>query len=322
MALSRKIQFFTVSVFLMMSFFPAYAIAIQSRYGEPTVDVALEKRLEKPSQYRTKKTESLSFVAHFLYGHYSWWIKLRAQNPALKHYGEDDNLPVGTQIAYLAPEVGDIYEVKPNDWLIRIAEWKYGDSDLWQDLFRKNMASITNPDLIHPGDKLVLGIDGTVHNASTGKTLIEGTAELAKTTPDVARAVASETETVVTGFWAWSHEQPYFFFGFFTGVAILLAMLFYALFQQFLITPAVFDPSARKQQKALEDEEEEDEQSALRQNLQGYPHEFKRRALEDPTFDKSLMRQEEPEIDLRPSYNRLFGRLKGWKNYLNIKRKK
>jgi len=49
------------------------------------------------------------------------------------------------KIRYRAPKIGDSYVVRRNDWLSRIAQWKYGDSTLWKQLYQKNRGRIEDP---------------------------------------------------------------------------------------------------------------------------------------------------------------------------------
>jgi nucleoid-associated protein YgaU len=48
------------------------------------------------------------------------------------------------------------YTVKPGDSLSKIAQREYGDASEWPRIFEANRATITNPDLIHPGQVLNL----------------------------------------------------------------------------------------------------------------------------------------------------------------------
>lgn len=48
-----------------------------------------------------------------------------------------------------------IYTVKPGDFLLKIAI-HYGDADFWEPIFRTNRDKIRKPDLIYPGQKLVI----------------------------------------------------------------------------------------------------------------------------------------------------------------------
>lgn len=51
---------------------------------------------------------------------------------------------------------GSTYIVKPGDSLSRIARHAYGDASKWKAIHAANAAKIPNPDLIHPGDELVI----------------------------------------------------------------------------------------------------------------------------------------------------------------------
>lgn len=51
---------------------------------------------------------------------------------------------------------GSTYVVKPGDSLSKIAKHAYGDASKWKGIHAANKAKIPNPDLIHPGDELVI----------------------------------------------------------------------------------------------------------------------------------------------------------------------
>ena len=52
--------------------------------------------------------------------------------------------------------VGKTYTVKAGDSLSKIAEREYGDASQWKKIHEANKAKVPNPDLIHPGDELVI----------------------------------------------------------------------------------------------------------------------------------------------------------------------
>ena len=51
---------------------------------------------------------------------------------------------------------GSTYVVKSGDSLSKIAKHAYGDASKWKAIHAANAAKIPNPDLIHPGDELVI----------------------------------------------------------------------------------------------------------------------------------------------------------------------
>ena len=51
---------------------------------------------------------------------------------------------------------GGSYTVKSGDSLSKIAKQAYGDASKWKVIHEANKAKIPNPDLIHPGDQLVI----------------------------------------------------------------------------------------------------------------------------------------------------------------------
>jgi nucleoid-associated protein YgaU len=63
--------------------------------------------------------------------------------------------PTGTGTSGTAAE-DDTYVVVAGDSLSKIAKRHYGDMNQWQRIFEANRDQISNPDLIHPGQKLKL----------------------------------------------------------------------------------------------------------------------------------------------------------------------
>ena len=51
---------------------------------------------------------------------------------------------------------GQTYTVKSGDTLSKIAKQAYGDAGSWKKIHEANRSKIPNPDLIHPGDELVI----------------------------------------------------------------------------------------------------------------------------------------------------------------------
>ncbi len=48
------------------------------------------------------------------------------------------------------------YVVKRGDSLSKIAKQMYGDMKLWKKIYEANRDKIKNPDLIHPGQELII----------------------------------------------------------------------------------------------------------------------------------------------------------------------
>jgi nucleoid-associated protein YgaU len=48
------------------------------------------------------------------------------------------------------------YIVKPGDSLSKIARQVYGSTSGWQKIYNANRDTIKDPDLIHPGQKIIL----------------------------------------------------------------------------------------------------------------------------------------------------------------------
>jgi nucleoid-associated protein YgaU len=55
-----------------------------------------------------------------------------------------------------APAGGRSYTVKKGDSLSKIAKREYGDAQQWHRIYEANRDSISNPDLIQPGQVLQL----------------------------------------------------------------------------------------------------------------------------------------------------------------------
>ncbi len=51
---------------------------------------------------------------------------------------------------------GETYTVKSGDSLSKIAKHYYGDASQWKRIYDVNRETVTNPDLIHPGQKLYI----------------------------------------------------------------------------------------------------------------------------------------------------------------------
>lgn len=51
---------------------------------------------------------------------------------------------------------GRTYTVKSGDSLSKIAKELYGDASKWRRIHEANSAKIPNPDLIHPGQELII----------------------------------------------------------------------------------------------------------------------------------------------------------------------
>jgi nucleoid-associated protein YgaU len=51
------------------------------------------------------------------------------------------------------------YTVVAGDSLSKIAKAEYGDASKWQKIYAANKATISNPDLIHPGQVIIIPTD-------------------------------------------------------------------------------------------------------------------------------------------------------------------
>ncbi len=160
--------------------------SIASAREKATPDPPLEKRLVTTSTYRTSRGDTLRKVAHLLYGHRSWWTKLQDDNQAVQKLQPDQHLQENTVLNYRIPEITSTYVVQPNDWFVRILRWKYGETDSFNELLRKNSRNIAKPNLIQTGDKLILEEDGTIRQATSGRVLIQGVGVLRQVASHVA----------------------------------------------------------------------------------------------------------------------------------------
>jgi nucleoid-associated protein YgaU len=55
-----------------------------------------------------------------------------------------------------APPPPKTYTVEAGDSLSKIAQREYGHANLWQKIYEANKDTIKNPDLIHPGQQLII----------------------------------------------------------------------------------------------------------------------------------------------------------------------
>lgn len=88
----------------------------------------------------------------------------RGNNPGTVQRGKPDfsNVVSGssstseTSPPPAAPVPGRTYVVVKGDTLSQIAEREYGDASRWREIYQANRATIKNPNLIYPGQKLRL----------------------------------------------------------------------------------------------------------------------------------------------------------------------
>lgn len=52
---------------------------------------------------------------------------------------------------------GHVYRVQPGDTLGKIATQEYGSAQYWREIYRQNRARISNPNVLRPGQKLLIG---------------------------------------------------------------------------------------------------------------------------------------------------------------------
>ena len=64
--------------------------------------------------------------------------------------------PMAPAPAPTTPPVSRTYTVVSGDSLSKIARKEYGDGNRWRVIFEANRDKIKNPDLIHPGQVLII----------------------------------------------------------------------------------------------------------------------------------------------------------------------
>jgi len=78
-----------------------------------------------------------------------------AQPQARPNTGLNQN-PVQQPVAQPAAPQTEYYTVKSGDSLSKIAKQLYGDANGWHKIHQANLNLIKDPNLIHPGQKLVI----------------------------------------------------------------------------------------------------------------------------------------------------------------------
>jgi hypothetical protein len=162
MPITKRICFLLLGASLLATY-PVYGN--KPVLETPVKDQALRKRLRLVKVYKTTQEENLETLAHLLYGHKTWWPRIKKMNSGLARLSQKTPIKKGTRINFLAPKIGSEYVVQKNDWLIRIAIWKYGDTEIWKDIYEKNLRKISHPNLIRPGDRIFLGKRGGIQVA-------------------------------------------------------------------------------------------------------------------------------------------------------------
>ena len=133
---------------------------------EPTVEIEKEKGL--PTTHKVRADENLWSIANEYYNDGYKWTEIaqvnKLTNPDLVSPGQELSIPnLETAMeepqevkpeSKEAPITGKEYTVKKGDCLWFIALKAYGDPYKWVEIARVN--NLTNPDLIHQGNKLVL----------------------------------------------------------------------------------------------------------------------------------------------------------------------
>lgn len=288
---------------------------------EPTADPAFEQRLTRDAVYKTRRFDTLESSAYFLYGRRSWWQRLRADNPSFKMYGASDRLPKGTQLRYRAAVVGESYVVQKGDWLVRIVEWKYGTRDHWEDVFRTNSKKLSNPNLIHPGDVLLLSRDGQVTHTGTGRVLMDAQQKLGATA-----TAANGVRAALQRFFG-LEESGWFGVGLGFGLLILVILpIFWWFYRPGEMPDLGESGSAARVRKHGIDFDAQDTHAkpegpsvfdhAPKKSVRpkGYPYNFKKRPTEygrpEDFAHVRDPRDTDGTLNTRPTYQTLVGRRK------------
>lgn len=293
-----------LSVFLFIWGIIALGIALYSgaqtlEGDDPVTDPSFEKRLVIQSTYHAREGDTLRTAAHLLYGHKSWWSRLRKENRKhLKGVGPDQPLLLGLALKYRRPEIGSTYTVQTNDWLIRIVQWKYGDTSLWEDIYKRNSQKITDPNLIHPGDRLILELDGTVRQADSGQVLVQGVQSLANTGAAVVSQLPHKIETLPEP-QNWSGSA---LLGFISGLLLLLLIPIWWWMRSRNLNrvPAAairLPVTVKKKSKP----KPRIKRAPVRKS--NYPATFDRRPISELGVDSSLVHRDQGDIDERPNYH-------------------
>ncbi|MEO0290821.1 MAG: LysM peptidoglycan-binding domain-containing protein [candidate division WOR-3 bacterium] len=119
---------------------------------------ALKTELSKyPSEYEVKKGDFLAKIAEypFIYGTYKAWPRIwRANRDLIK---DPDLIYPGWKLK-IPHGLDKTYTVIKGDYLWKIAKfwWIYRDGKKWKVIYEANKEKIKNPDLIYPGQELII----------------------------------------------------------------------------------------------------------------------------------------------------------------------
>lgn len=316
---------------------PLVVLSTPASAVDSAKDQKLAARLTTQQTFRTRTRDTFADLASILYGHAGWWEKIRDKNPSLSTYGENDRLPAGINVIYPAPVVGDHYVVQPGDYLIRIAAWKYGDMDAWEQLYRQNKNKISNPNLIRPGDVLELDASGRMVNRGTGQVVFDNLSSNGNSVLNRKPAVEGPPTAEATGANARISDAPLppeetlatllglppsftvlgqtfdtaFALGFALGCLMLLILPLQWLIAKSRRRKVSADTSLPFHYEHPKDEEDDE---MLEENS---GHGFKKRPLELYRFDRSLIPSEKGEAAKNGGYHALSTRKK--RKYLKRK---
>jgi nucleoid-associated protein YgaU len=119
-----------------------------------------------PTLHKVEAGENLWKIAEKYYGSGYNWVDVakenKLSNPSLIAAGQELNIPsvavrkpvLGANAKYGDPITGSEYTVVKGDHLWGIAIRAYGDGYKWVEIAKAN--NLANPNLIHPGNVLVL----------------------------------------------------------------------------------------------------------------------------------------------------------------------
>lgn len=128
-----------------------------SNSGEATESAAITapNGITLPATHQVTSGETLWSIANQYYGNGEKWSEIAAENKLSNsgtiEVGQTLNIPLEKTSAS-----GKSYAVNKGDSLWNIAKATYGDGMRWTEIYQANINLITNPNLIYPGQTLVL----------------------------------------------------------------------------------------------------------------------------------------------------------------------
>lgn len=104
--------------------------------------------------YTVKSNDSIQDIAQKFLGSSDKFHNILKINQDVINLG--DELNVGQKLKIKFTDGTCCYTVRKGDWLSKICGQLYGDPLIYPWIFQKNRHSIKNPNLIYPGQKIIL----------------------------------------------------------------------------------------------------------------------------------------------------------------------